>query len=347
MKTAFITGISGQDGSYLTEFLLKKNYIVHGIIRRASVFNTERVDHLMNDNLIYGKKFFLHYGDLTDSSNLNRLLQKIKPDEIYNLGAQSHVMVSFDVPEYSADVDSLGTLRLLDAIRETGIKTKFYQASTSELYGKAQEIPQNEKTPFYPRSPYAVAKLYAYWIVKNYREAYNIFACNGILFNHESQRRGKTFVTRKITVAISNILKGKQEKLFLGNLDAKRDWGFAKDYVEGMYLMLQVEKPDTYILATNRTETVRNFVAMAFKGAGIEVEFEGSGEDEIAVDKATGKTVVRVNPKFYRPAEVDLLIGDPEKAKKELGWEPKTTLEVLCAMMVEADLRRNEAGFSF
>ena len=342
MKTAFITGISGQDGSYLTEFLLKKNYIVHGIIRRASVFNTERVDHLMNDNLIYGKKFFLHYGDLTDSSNLNRLLQKIKPDEIYNLGAQSHVMVSFDVPEYSADVDSLGTLRLLDAIRETGIKTKFYQASTSELYGKAQEIPQNEKTPFYPRSPYAVAKLYAYWIVKNYREAYNIFACNGILFNHESQRRGKTFVTRKITVAISNILKGKQEKLFLGNLDAKRDWGYAPEYIKSMWLMLQQEKPDDYVIATGECHTVREFCEVAFGEVGIKIIWKGKGVNEKGIDSKTQKVLIEVSPKYFRPTEAEILIGNYTKAKKILGWEPKVKFEELVKIMVKSDIENGK-----
>ncbi|RLG14988.1 MAG: GDP-mannose 4,6-dehydratase [Candidatus Nanohalarchaeota archaeon] len=338
MKTAFITGISGQDGSYLSEFLLKKGYTVHGIIRRASVFNTERIDHIMADKSLYNKKFFLHYGDLTDSSNLNRLLQKIKPDEIYNLGAQSHVKVSFDVPEYSADVDGLGTLRLLDAIRETGIKTRFYQASTSELYGKAQEIPQNENTPFYPRSPYAVAKLFAYWIVKNYREAYNIFACNGILFNHESPRRGKTFVTKKITMAIGNILKGKQDKIVLGNLDAKRDWGYAPNYVESMWLMLRQEKPDDYVIATGECHTVREFCYYAFKEAGMNIVWKGEGVDEKGFDSKSRKLLVEVSPKYFRPTETDILLGDYTKAKKVLGWAPKVKFEELVKLMVKSDI---------
>ncbi len=344
MKKAIITGITGQDGAYLAELLLSKGYEVYGTYRRTSSVNFWRIEELgieKHENL-----HLIEY-DLTDQSNSVRMVAKIQPDEIYNLAAQSFVGVSFDQPLATAHITGLGCVHLLEAIRIVNPEIKFYQASTSEMFGEVQEIPQKETTPFWPRSPYGAAKMYAHWMVVNYRESYDMFATSGILFNHESPLRGLEFVTRKITDSVAKIKLGKLDCLELGNMDAKRDWGFAKDYVEGMYLMLQVEKPDTYVLATNRTETVRNFVAMAFKGAGIEVEFEGSGEDEIAVDKATGKTVVRVNPKFYRPAEVDLLIGDPEKAKKELGWEPKTTLEALCAMMVEADLRRNEAGFSF
>ena len=344
MKKAIITGITGQDGAYLAELLLNKGYEVYGTYRRTSSVNFWRIEELgieKHENL-----HLIEY-DLTDQSNSVRMVAKIQPDEIYNLAAQSFVGVSFDQPLATAHITGLGCVHLLEAIRIVNPEIKFYQASTSEMFGEVQEIPQKETTPFWPRSPYGAAKMYAHWMVVNYRESYDMFATSGILFNHESPLRGLEFVTRKITDSVAKIKLGKLDCLELGNMDAKRDWGFAKDYVEGMYLMLQVEKPDTYVLATNRTETVRNFVAMAFKGAGIEIEFEGSGEDEIAVDKATGKTVVRVNPKFYRPAEVDLLIGDPEKAKKELGWEPKTTLEALCAMMVEADLRRNEAGFSF
>ncbi len=344
MKKAIITGITGQDGAYLAELLLNKGYEVYGTYRRTSSVNFWRIEELgieKHENL-----HLIEY-DLTDQSNSVRMVEKIQPDEIYNLAAQSFVGVSFDQPLATAHITGLGCVHLLEAIRIVNPEIKFYQASTSEMFGEVQEIPQKETTPFWPRSPYGAAKMYAHWMVVNYRESYDMFATSGILFNHESPLRGLEFVTRKITDSVAKIKLGKLDCLELGNMDAKRDWGFAKDYVEGMYLMLQVEKPDTYVLATNRTETVRNFVAMAFKGAGIEIEFEGSGEDEIAVDKATGKTVVRVNPKFYRPAEVDLLIGDPGKAKKELGWEPKTTLEALCAMMVEADLRRNEAGFSF
>ena len=344
MKKAIITGITGQDGAYLAELLLSKGYEVYGTYRRTSSVNFWRIEEL---GIEKHKNLHLIEYDLTDQSNSVRMVAKIQPDEIYNLAAQSFVGVSFDQPLATAHITGLGCVHLLEAIRIVNPEIKFYQASTSEMFGEVQEIPQKETTPFWPRSPYGAAKMYAHWMVVNYRESYDMFATSGILFNHESPLRGLEFVTRKITDSVAKIKLGKLDCLELGNMDAKRDWGFAKDYVEGMYLMLQVEKPDTYVLATNRTETVRNFVAMAFKGAGIEVEFEGSGEDEIAVDKATGKTVVRVNPKFYRPAEVDLLIGDPEKAKKELGWEPKTTLEVLCAMMVEADLRRNEAGFSF
>lgn len=339
---ALISGITGQDGSYLTELLLDKGYEVHGIIRRSSSFNTYRIDHLYKNSNILNKKLFLHYGDLTDSSNLNRLIERIKPNEIYNLGAQSHVKVSFEVPEYTADVDAVGTLRFLDAIRETGVATKFYQASTSELYGKVQEIPQTENTPFYPRSPYGVAKLYAYWIVKNYREAYNLFACNGILFNHESERRGKTFVTRKISVGVSKIILGKQDILFLGNLNAKRDWGYAPDYVEGMWRILQVKKPDDYILATNETHTVREFVTESFKVLGEDVLWQGKDIDEVGILKSSGKIVVRVDPKYFRPSEVDLLIGDYSKAKSELGWKPLVGFKDLVKKMVLSDFNKNK-----
>jgi len=339
-KTALISGITGQDGSYLTELLLKKGYEVHGIIRRSSSFNTFRIDHLYNNPDIINKQLFLHYGDLTDSSNLNRLVEKINPDEIYNLGAQSHVQVSFEVPEYTAEVDGMGTLRFLDAIRETGIDTKFYQASTSELYGKVHEIPQSETTPFYPRSPYAVAKLYAYWIVKNYREAYNLFASNGILFNHESDRRGKTFVTRKITVGVSKILLGKQDKLLLGNLAAKRDWGYAPEYCEGMWKILQIEKPDDFVLATGETRTVREFVEKTFNALGDEVIWDGNGIKEKGLLKSTGKVVVEVNPKYFRPTEVDVLIGNPTKAKEKLGWSPKVTFKELVKIMAISDFNK-------
>ncbi|MBN1967950.1 MAG: GDP-mannose 4,6-dehydratase [Candidatus Delongbacteria bacterium] len=338
MKRALITGITGQDGSYLTEFLLDKGYEVHGVIRRSSSFNTARIDHLYNNKEIYNSKLFLHYGDLADSSNLNRLLEKIEPNEIYNLGAQSHVKVSFEVPEYTADIDGLGVLRFLDAIKETGIDTRFYQASTSELYGKVQEIPQTEKTPFYPRSPYAVAKMYAFWIIKNYREAYNLFAVNGILFNHESPRRGETFVTRKITKSIAKILTGKQDILYLGNMDSKRDWGYAKEYVEGMWMMLQRDIADDYVLATNETHTVREFVEASFRFAGVDISWEGEEDKEVGKDSKTGKILVAVDPKYYRPTEVDLLIGDYSKAKNELGWEPKVTFRELVEIMMESDM---------
>lgn len=337
-KKALISGITGQDGSYLAEILLKKGYEVHGIIRRSSSFNTGRIEHLMMDKKIMNKSFFLYHGDITDTSNLNRLLEKIKPDEIYNLAAQSHVKVSFEVPEYTAEVDAIGTLRFLDAIRETGIKTKFYQASTSELYGKVQEVPQKESTPFYPRSPYGVAKIYGYWIVVNYREAYNLYACNGILFNHESPRRGETFVTRKITRAVAAIKKGKQESLTLGNLDSKRDWGFAPEYCEGMWMMMQQKTPEDYVLATGETHTVKEFVDLSFKSVGIELEWEGKEEKEKGKDKKTGKVLISVDPTYYRPTEVDLLIGDASKAKKNLGWEPKVKFEQLVDIMVKADL---------
>lgn len=340
MKKALITGITGQDGSYLTEFLLDKNYEVHGVVRRSSSFNTKRIDHLLDDSKIMNKKLFLHYGDLTDSSNLNRLMELVCPDEVYNLAAQSHVQVSFEVPEYTAETDGIGTLRLLDAIKYNKPNTKFYQASTSELYGGLPDtLPQNEKTPFAPRSPYAAAKLYAYWITVNYREAYNIFACNGILFNHESPRRGETFVTRKITRAVCNIIAGKQEKLSLGNLNAQRDWGFAGDYVEAMWLMLQQDKPDDYVIATGETTTVRRFVELAFKEVGIEIEWRGSGVDEKGYDTATGRVLVDVNPRYFRPTEVELLLGDPSKAENTLGWRRKVMLSDLVKMMVAHDFQ--------
>ena len=345
MKKALITGITGQDGSYLAELLLEKGYEVHGMIRRSSSFNTGRIDHLYNDPQILDKRMFLHYGDLSDSSNLNRLLEKIQPDEIYNLGAQSHVRVSFEVPEYTAEVDAVGTLRFLDAIKDMGIKTKFYQASTSELYGKTQEVPQSEKTPFYPRSPYGVAKIYAYWIIVNYREAYDLFACNGILFNHESPRRGPTFVTRKITRAAARIKHGIQEKLVLGNLDAKRDWGYAPEYVEGMWLMLQQKKPDDFIMATGESHTVREFVDLAFRELDMELEWEGKGADEKGVDKG-GNIYVEVEKKYFRPTEVDFLIGDASKAEKELGWEAETKFEDLVAIMAKTDWEKvQKRGF--
>ena len=340
MKKALISGITGQDGSYLAEYLINKGYQVHGILRRSSSFNTFRIDHLYKNKNIIDKKLFLHYGDLTDSSNLNRLIDKIKPDEIYNLGAQSHVKVSFEVPEYTADVDALGTLRFLDAIRETGVKTKFYQASTSELYGKVNEVPQTEKTPFYPRSPYSVAKLYAYWIVVNYREAYNIFAANGILFNHESERRGKTFVTRKISVAVSNIILGNQDILLLGNLDSKRDWGYAPEFVEGMWLMLQQKEANDYVLATGETHTVREFIEEAFNYFNEKIIWVGDGKDEVGILKSSNKKVISINPRYYRPTEVDILIGDASKANKELGWKPKIKFKELVKIMVESDFKK-------
>jgi len=346
MKKALITGITGQDGSYLAELLLEKGYEVHGMIRRSSSFNTGRIDHLFNDPEIHDKTLFLHHGDLTDSSNLNRLLEKIQPDEIYNLGAQSHVKVSFEIPEYTAEVDAIGTLRFLDAIKETYIETKFYQASTSELYGKVQEVPQTEKTPFYPRSPYGIAKLYAYWIIVNYREAYNIFACNGILFNHESPRRGETFVTRKITRAAARIKYGIQEKLTLGNLDAKRDWGYAPEYVEGMWQMLQTEKADDFLLATGETHTVREFVDLAFKELDMELEWQGNGKDEKGIEKGSGKIRIEIDPYYFRPTEVDLLIGDATRAKKILGWTSRVQFNELVKIMMKADWEKvQERGF--
>lgn len=339
-KVALITGITGQDGSYLTELLLEKGYEVHGIIRRHSTISTTRLDPLFENPEIGNKKLFLHYGDLTDSSNLNRLIEKIRPDEIYNLAAQSHVAVSFEVPEYTAEATGVGTLRLLDAIRESGLKCKFYQASTSELFGGLPDTaPQSEKTPFYPKSPYGVAKLYSYWITVNYRESYGVFACNGILFNHESPRRGETFVTRKITMAVASIMAGKQEKLSLGNMDAKRDWGFAGDYVEGMWRILQQDEPKDYVLATNETHTVREFVELAFAEVGVEIEWQGIGVDEKGIDKATGKVLVDVNPRYFRPAEVELLWGDSTKAEKELGWKRKVSFKGLVSMMIDSDMR--------
>ena len=344
-KIALITGITGQDGSYLAELLLEKGYEVHGIIRRSSTFNTKRIDHLYQDPHEEDIRLFLHYGDITDSSNINRLIEKIKPDEIYNLAAQSHVGVSFDSPEYTAEATGVSTLRILDAIRETGIKTKFYQASTSELFGGLPETaPQNEKTPFYPKSPYGVAKLYSYWITVNYRESYNMFACNGILFNHESPRRGETFVTRKITRAVAAIHLGKQEKLYLGNLDAKRDWGHAKDYVEGMWLMLQQEKPQDYVLAMNETHTVREFVELAFGELGYNIIWEGSGVNEKGIDKNTGKVLIEVDPRYFRPAEVEFLWGDSTKARKELNWKPNYSFIDLVKEMVSSDLEEMKNG---
>lgn len=338
-KVALITGITGQDGAYLAEFLLEKGYIVHGIKRRSSSFNTARIDHLYKDPHERNVNFFMHYGDLTDSTNLIRIIQEVQPDEIYNLAAQSHVQVSFETPEYTANSDAIGTLRLLEAIRILGLetKTKFYQASTSELYGKVQESPQKETTPFYPRSPYAAAKLYAYWITVNYREAYGIFACNGILFNHESPIRGETFVTRKITMAATRIKYSMQDRLYLGNLDAKRDWGFAKDYVEAMWLMLQQEEPDDYVIATGETHSVREFIELTFKELGIDIIWQGKGEEEVGIDAITNKILVEVDPEYYRPTEVEMLIGDSSKARRKLGWKPKVRLEELVKMMVKFD----------
>lgn len=351
MKKALITGVTGQDGSYLAEFLLDKGYQVHGIKRRASLFNTQRVDHIYQDPHVDNQNFILHYGDLTDSSNLTRILQEVQPDEVYNLGAQSHVAVSFESPEYTADVDAMGTLRILEAIRLLGLekKTKFYQASTSELYGLVQEIPQKETTPFYPRSPYAVAKLYAYWITVNYREAYGMYACNGILFNHESPRRGETFVTRKITRGLANIAQGLEQCLFMGNMDALRDWGHAKDYVRMQWMMLQQEQPEDFVIATGVQYSVRQFIEWSAKELGITLRFEGKGVDEVAVitaiegDKApalkVGDTIVRVDPRYFRPAEVETLLGDPSNAQAKLGWVPEITVQEMCAEMVAEDLK--------
>lgn len=345
MKKALITGITGQDGSYLAELLVEKGYEVHGIIRRSSSFNTGRIEHLYIDELIKDmhtkRKVQLHYGDMTDSTNLIRIIQQVQPDEIYNLAAQSHVKVSFDMPEYTADTDAVGTLRLLEAVRILGMekKTRIYQASTSELYGLVQEVPQKETTPFYPRSPYGVAKLYGFWITKNYRESYDMFCVNGILFNHESERRGETFVTRKITLAAARIALGKQEKLYLGNLDSLRDWGYAKDYVECMWLMLQHDKPEDFVIATGEYHTVREFCQLAFKEAGMELRFEGEGVNEKAIDIKTGKVVIEVDPKYFRPAEVEQLLGDPTKARTLLGWNPtKTSFPELVKIMVKHDL---------
>jgi GDPmannose 4,6-dehydratase len=336
MKKALITGITGQDGSYLSEILLEKGYEVHGIIRRSSSFNTGRIDHIIHDEQ-FKDQFFFHHGDITDASNLNRILETIEPDEIYNLAAQSHVHVSFEIPDYTAQVDALGTLRFLDAIRKTRLETKFYQASTSELFGKVQEVPQKETTPFYPRSPYAVAKLYGYWIIVNYREAYDLFACNGILFNHESPRRGETFVTRKITRAASRIKEGLQEKILLGNLNAKRDWGYAPEYCEGMWRMLQQDKPIDFVLATGKQHSVREFVELSFNELGIQIDWQGKCVDEIGIDQATGNAIVGINPKYYRPTEVETLLGDPSKAKEKLGWEAKTPFSELVKKMVHSD----------
>lgn len=364
MKKALITGVTGQDGAYLSELLLKKGYEVHGIKRRSSLFNTDRIDHLYQDPHIENRKFILHYGDLSDSTNIIRIIQEVQPDEIYNLGAMSHVKVSFDAPEYAADVDGIGTLRILEAVRILGLtkKTKIYQASTSELYGLVQEIPQSETTPFYPRSPYAVAKMYAFWITVNYREAYSMFACNGILFNHESPLRGETFVTRKITRAVARIGLGLQKKLYLGNMDAKRDWGHARDYVECMWKILQQDEPEDWVIATGETTTVRDFVRLAFEEIGVELEFTGEGVEEKGIVVAStnpdfnislGLEVVSVDPKYFRPTEVEILIGDPSKAKQKLGWKPEYNVRTLCSEMVRADIELfqkdqllKNAGFS-
>lgn len=340
MKKALITGVNGQDGSFLSDFLLDKGYEVHGIIRRSSSFNTGRIEHLYIEELKSSENFYIHYGDMTDTSNIIRLISEIKPDEIYNLAAMSHVKVSFETPEYTADVDGIGTLRILEAVRILGLekKTRIYQASTSELYGKVQEVPQKETTPFYPRSPYGVAKLYGYWITKNYRESYNMFAVNGILFNHESERRGETFVTRKITMAVARIASGKQDKLLLGNLDARRDWGYAKDYVECMWLILQHDTPEDFVIATGEMHTVREFATLAFKHAGIEIEWQGEGIDEKGINAKTGDIVLEVNPEYFRLSEVEQLMGDPSKAKKLLGWNPTaTSFEELVEIMVTHD----------
>lgn len=336
-KKALITGITGQDGSYLAELLLEKGYQVHGMIRRASYFNRLRIDHLYKDPHGKSTNLFLHYGDMTDSSNMNRMLERVQPDEIYNLAAQSHVKVSFEVPEYTADVDATGTLRLLDCIREAGIKTRFYQASTSELYGKVQEVPQSEKTPFYPRSPYAVAKLYSYWIVINYREAYNLHASNGILFNHESPRRGENFVTRKITIGAAEIKAGKKECIYMGNIDSKRDWGYAPDYVRAMWMILQHEKPSDYVIATGEMHTVREFIEKSFQILGMPIQWKGSGADEVGIDKNSNKIVIRIDPQYYRPTEVEQLLGDATKAREILGWKPLVSFEQLVELMVKAD----------
>lgn len=344
MKTALITGVTGQDGAYLAEFLLGKGYIVHGIKRRSSLFNTDRIDHLYRDPHESKVSFKLHYGDLTDATNLIRIIQEVQPDEIYNLAAQSHVMVSFETPEYTANSDALGTLRILEAIRILGLqkKTRFYQASTSELYGKVREVPQNEETPFYPRSPYGVAKLYSYWITVNYREAYNFYACNGILFNHESPIRGETFVTRKITRAVARIKLGLQKKLYLGNLNSRRDWGHAKDYVEAQWLMLQQDIPDDYVIASGEQHSVREFVEAAFREVGIEMEWKGEGVDEKGYERTDGKVLVEVDKRYFRPTEVDTLLGDPTKAKERLGWSPTVTFKELVSEMVREDLKEAE-----
>jgi len=340
MKKALITGVTGQDGSYLAELLIKKGYEVHGIKRRSSIIKTDRIDHLYQDPHIEDYKFILHYGDMTDSSNLNRLVENINPDEIYNLAAQSHVKVSFDVPEYSAEVDAIGTLRLLDAVKEREVKCKFYQASSSEMFGKTTEFPQNENTRFNPQSPYAAAKVFSYWITKNYREAYNIFSCNGILFNHESPRRGETFVTRKITMAAANIYAGKQKKLYLGNINSYRDWGYAPEYVEAMWMILQQKKPDDYIIAANTEHSVKEFCELAFKEIDINLEWKGKGINEKGIDTRTGKAIVEIDPYYFRPLDVVRLKGDYSKAKKIFGWKPKITFEKLVKIMMEADMKR-------
>ncbi|MFA6533776.1 MAG: GDP-mannose 4,6-dehydratase [Patescibacteria group bacterium] len=347
MKKAFITGITGQDGSYLAELLLSKGYEVHGIIRRSSTFNTGRLDAIYQDPHEQNKRLFLYYGDLSDGSNLNQLLKKIQPEEVYHLGAQSHVRVSFDIPEYTGDVDGLGTVRILEAIRENGLATKFYQASSSEMFGKVQTVPQNENTPFYPRSPYGCAKVYAYWVAKNYRESYNMFCCNGILFNHESPRRGETFVTRKITRGFARIRLGKDEKVYLGNLEAKRDWGYAPDYVEAMWLILQQPEADDYVVAQGETHTVREFAEETAKNLGFDLVWEGAGLEEKGVDRQTGKVLVQIDPKYFRPAEVDLLIGDATKARQKLGWTPKVGFKELVKLMAAADLKKESAKYIY
>jgi GDPmannose 4,6-dehydratase len=337
-KKALITGITGQDGSYLAELLIEKGYEVHGIIRRSSSFNTDRIDHLYQDPQVRDRTLILHYGDLDDSSSLNRILRIVSPEEIYNLGAQSHVKVSFDTPEYTGDVTGLGAARLLEAIRELELRPKIYQASSSEMFGLVREVPQSETTPFYPRSPYGAAKVYAYWMTVNYREAYGLFAVNGILFNHESPRRGETFVSRKITRALGRILHGLQDAVYLGNLDAKRDWGFAKDYVEAMWLMLQQDQPDDYVVATGETHTVREFCELAFAHAGYELVWEGEGENEQGIDRKSGQALVRIDPRYFRPTEVELLLGDPTRARTKLGWTPKVSFEELVVLMTDADM---------
>lgn len=346
MKKALLTGITGQDGSYLAELLLSKGYEVHGLIRRSSTFNTDRLDSIYQDPHTRNRKLFLYYGDLTDSSNLARLIEKIAPDEIYNLGAQSHVLVSFDMPEYTGNVNALGATRLLEAIRETRIKTRLYQASSSEMFGKTQEVPQIEATPFHPRSPYGVAKVYAYWVTVNYRESYGLFACNGILFNHESPRRGETFVTRKITRGLARIKAGLEEKLYLGNLNAKRDWGYAKDFVEAMWLILQQDQPDDYVIATGQTHSVREFAEQAGQHLGYEIRWQGSGLQEKGIDAVTGKVLLEVDPRYFRPAEVDLLVGDSSKARTKLGWKPKTSFPELVKLMVDADYEQAQSRHS-
>lgn len=351
-KKAVITGITGQDGSYLTEFLLRKGYEVHGIIRRSSSINTWRLDHLINDKKIYNRRLFLHYGDITDLTSLKQIISRTRPEEIYNLAAQSHVKISFAIPEITASIDAIGTLKLLESIKNLGLiaETKLYQASTSELYGKVVETPQTENTPFYPRSPYGVAKLYGYWIIKNYREAYNIFACNGILFNHESERRGFNFVSRKVTIGLAKVKLGYDDVLQIGNLNAKRDWGYAPEYVECMWSMLQREQPEDYVIATGQTQSVRSFIELSARILGFKLEWEGEGLNEVGIDRDTGRVIVKVNPKYFRPTEVDLLLGDPSKAKRELGWKPKTSFEELVRIMTEADyklLKENKGRFLY